>query len=196
MDNPFPICIDDDIVSHFSNFVDLEAKKTFHTNTDISFSTIPFGAKFSTLKGKKNPERFNIYQFSEEYTVKIKGYADVILGYTVRELYFLANDVFVMGEYVFDDVSKANNKNLINKLIEIFVAKYNIAQPPKDEIFLIRDNKDSLICFINSGFTISIQFINLKHPFVDEILKANLQRGTLSDVDITVVAEEDDFSKL
>ncbi len=192
MDNPFPICIDDDIVSHFSNFADIDPKNTLYTKSTITFTTIPFSAKFSTLNKKGKPERFNIYQFSKEYTVKIMGYANVILGNPIRELYFLANDFFVMGEYVFTDVSKANNK----KLIEMLVAKYNITNPIKDELFFIRDDKDSVICFTNSGFSISIQYINLNHPFVDEIVKSHFQRGMINGPETTAEADKADLSKL
>lgn len=193
MDNPFPVCIDDDLVSHFSNFVDIDSKKVFRTKTDISFTAIPFSTKFSSLKGKGNPERFNIYQFSEEYIVKIMGYAGVILGNTIRELYFIANDIFVMGEFVFTDVSKANNK----KLIAMLVTKYNIEEPITDGMFFIRDDKDSAICFLNSGFTISIQYINLNNPFVDEILHVHSQRGNLNAPAVTTLEDEkQDLSKL
>ncbi len=193
MDNPFPVCIDDDLVSHFSSFGDIDSKKVFRTKTPISFTSIPFNAKFSSLKGIGKPERFNIYQFSEEYFVKIMGYPGVILGNTIRELYFMANDIFVMGEYVFTDVSKANSK----KLIEMLVTKYNISEPIKNEMFFIRDDQDSLIYFINSGFTISIQYINLNNPFVDEILHSHSQRGNLTGVSpITPEDEKQDLSKL
>jgi hypothetical protein len=192
MDNPFPVCIDDDLVSHFSNFANIDTKKTIRTHNSISFAAVPFATKFTGLKGKGKPERYNIYKFSEEFMVKIMGYPEVMLGNPIRELYFFANDSFVMGEYVFTDVSKANNK----KLIEMLVTKYGITEPIKDEMFFIRDDKGSVICFINSGFTISIQYINLNHPFVGKIVNSHVQRGILTDPETTAEADKEDLSKL
>lgn len=193
MDNPFPVCIDDDLISHFSNFADIDPKKTFHTKSAISFNSISFSSKFSSIKGKGEPERFNIYQFSEEYTVKIMGYAGVILGNPIRELYFMANDIFVMGEYVFTNVSKSNNK----KLTEMLAIKYAISEPIMDEMFFIRNDNDSAICYANTGITISIQYINLNNPFVDEILHSHSQRGNLNVVAHTTPEEDkQDLSKL
>ncbi|MFZ4546487.1 MAG: hypothetical protein ACOYN4_03590 [Bacteroidales bacterium] len=192
MDNPFPVCIDDDLVSHFSNFANMDLKKTIRTQNTISFATVPFGTKFPTLKEKGKPERYNIYKFSEEFMVKIMGYPEVMLGNPIRELYFSANDTFIMGEYVFTDVSKANNK----KLIEMLVSKYSLKEPIKDEMFFIRDDKDSVICFINSGFTISIQYLNLNHPFVGKIVNSHVQRGLLNGPETTAEADKEDLSKL
>jgi len=192
MDNPFPVCIDDDIISHFSNFVGLDSKKMLFTKNTITFDNVSFSTKFSSLKGKGKPERYNIYKYSEEYMIKIMGYPDVILGNPIRELYFLANDSFVMGEYVFNDVSNANNK----KLIDMLATKYSITVPTKDEIFFIRDDKDSVICFINSGFTISIQYINLNNPFVQKIVNSHIKRGVLNGPESTTEVDKVDLAKL
>ena len=97
-----------------------------------------------------------------------------------------------MGEYVFNDVSNANNK----KLIDMLATKYSITVPTKDEIFFIRDDKDSVICFINSGFTISIQYINLNNPFVQKIVNSHIKRGVLNGPESTTEVDKVDLAKL
>jgi hypothetical protein len=193
LENPYPTCIEDDLVSHFSNFATIDSiKGVSFTKKTIDFDSIPFNAKLSAIKGKGNPQRFNIYSFSDKYTVKIMGFLEEIIGNTIREHFFFANNIFVMGEYVFSDVSKENT----TKIIEMLISKYDVQIPFDTDLFYIRDTNDSVICFENNYFTITIQYINLKNPFVVDVLDAYLKRSSLNNYLFTDDSKKSLFSKL
>jgi len=85
-----------------------------------------------------------------------------------------------MGEYSYNDVSKANHE----KLIRTLAAKYNIDIPAGNESFYIQDENDSLIYFENNGFSISIQYINIRESYINNIwdtyFKNAIKRDSLS----------------
>ncbi|MEI8047523.1 MAG: hypothetical protein WCI92_09105 [Bacteroidota bacterium] len=193
LENPYPICIEDDLVSHFSNFASKNSMEEIpFTNKTIDFGSIPFNAKLSVLKRKGKPARFNIYSFSDKFTVRIMGFSEEIMGNTIREHYFFANNIFFMGEYIFSDVSKENT----TKIVEMLVSKYDITLPFDRDLFFIRDTNDSVICFENNYFTISIQYINLKNPFVVDVLDAYLKRASLKSILYSDDSKISLFSKL
>jgi hypothetical protein len=120
------------------------------------------------------------------------GFLEEIIGNTIREHFFLANNIFVMGEYVFSDVSKENT----TKIIEMLISKYDVQIPFDTDLFYIRDTNDSVICFENNYFTITIQYINLKNPFVVDVLDAYLKRSSLNNYLFTDDSKKSLFSKL
>lgn len=176
MENPYPVCIQDDLRSHCMALASIQAKKPMSvTSTKITFGSFDFYSNFDTIKESNTPSCYNVYKLSDKITVKIIGFPTELMGSTIKECYFFINDIFFMGEYIFSDVTDFKNKNLIKML----VSKYEIPKQETNQVFYIRDNQDSLVYFNNNGFTISIQYINYTQPFVNEVLNTFLQKSVL-----------------
>jgi hypothetical protein len=190
MENPYPVCIQDDFRSHCQAFTSLQPDKPMPvTATKISFGSFDFYSNFDAIKVSNTPTCYNVYKLSEKYTVKIIGFSVELMGSKIRECYFFINDSFFMGEYIFPDVSELKNDNLIKML----ASKYEIPEQETNQVFYIRDAQDSLIYFNNNGFTISIQYINRKQPFVNEVLNSLLQKSI---IDIETSPAQERISKI
>jgi hypothetical protein len=164
--NPFPPCIKEDLKMHCFNFIDINTDKPqFDSKSAIGFGSFPFDTEFVKVKGGIIPNCFNIYRLSEKDTIKIIGMKTEILGLETKELYYFMNDKYFMGEYSFSDVSEASNI----KLISMLASKYEIDEAYAKESFYVRDDKKALICYENNGFSISIQYINLGNPQINEV---------------------------
>jgi hypothetical protein len=193
MKNPYPPCINDELVNHCFNFVNInKAKKLYNTQTEISFGVYPFYSKFSTVKRNVIPNCYNIYKISNKGRVKIAGFKKEIPGNENKEIYFFLNDSFFMGEYTFSDVSKPSQV----KLIMILASKYKIPALPDIESFYIKDKHDSLIYFENNGFSITIQYINLRKRYVNVIWDSFFKSVTQTDTLVTADGNSEIFSVL
>ena len=174
MENPYPVCIQDDIRSHCQAFSTIQTEKPMSfTSTKISFGTFDFYTKFGTIKKSNTPSCYNVYKLSDDITIKIIGFPTELMGSKIKECYFFINDIFFMGEYTFSDLSDLRNK----KIIEMLASKYDISIQQTDQAFYIRDNQDSLVYYNNNGFTISLQYINRSQPFVTVVLNSFLQKS-------------------
>lgn len=151
---------------HCYNFIDIKPEsKIYTTNAEIVFGSYSFYTRFSGIKKISSLNCYNVYKLSNKYTVKVVGTKSEILGNEIREIYYFINDIFFMGEYSFSDVSDLNTGKIIGMLAE----KYGINKTYAFDSFYIRDNNDSLIHFGNNGFSISVQYINLRKPLINEV---------------------------
>ena len=193
--SPYPPCISEDLMVRCFHFIDIGPKtKSYATKTPISFGSFSFFEKFATIKNKTQPDYFNIYKLSDTTTVKIIGYKAEMLGDEIREIYYFMNDIFFMGEYSFSDGSEFTNK----KLVEMLTSKYNINGVEKDREFYIKDTEESLIYFNNNGFSTSIQYINTKREYVNEVWDTYFRKVIKKDPDTFSKAENESilFAKL
>ncbi|MEI6750312.1 MAG: hypothetical protein ACOYMF_11805 [Bacteroidales bacterium] len=193
MKNPYPPCIQDDLIVHCFNFIDINPEtKVYATKSEISFGSYPFFTKLAVVKGKTIPNCFNIYKLSDKCTIKILGLKTEMFNNKIVEVYYFMNDIFFMGEYLFPDISKANCEQLIGVLEK----KYNISGRISDEEFYVQDDQDSLLFFGNNGFSISIQYINNKKPYINELWDAYFKNAIKKDILITADDHKEIFSKL
>ena len=89
MRSPYSPCINDELVSHCFNFININGeKKMYFTKTEITFGSFPFYSKFTTVKGHRVPNSYNIFKLSDEFTVKITGFKKDIPGVETKEIYF------------------------------------------------------------------------------------------------------------
>jgi hypothetical protein len=166
MKNPYPPCIKEDLIYHCFNFIDINPKKKkYISKIPITFGSFPYYEKFATVKRNTVPNTFNVYKLSKSCTVKVVGFKKELMGNEIREIYYFINDIFFMGEYAFSDITKID----IEKIFESLATKYFIYETIVNEGFYIQDKDDSLIYFENNGFSISLQYINLRKPFINEV---------------------------
>ena len=159
-------CIQDDLIIHCFNFIDINPEKKFYyTNKEIAFGSLSFYSKFSAVKGRMPSDCFNVFKLSKRYIIKIVGFKTEYFGNKIMEAYYFINNIFFLGEYSFADVSAEN----CEKLKTMLSGKYEIAEPVSADKFYIRDNNDSLIYFENNGFTITIQYSNLRKPMINNV---------------------------
>lgn len=191
--NPHPPCIKDDLMNHCVRFVEFDTNASnFETNQIIQFGGFEFYTSFKVINGKEKADCFSIYKLDNNIIAKAVGFKKEVFGNDIREVYFFINDVFFMGEYAFSDVSRMNN----DKLVQMLKTKYGIQKEITSDTFYIQDKNKSIIFFENNGFNISIKYINLTEPIINQAWESFFKNAYKKEAFYTNEGDREIFSKL
>ena len=125
-----------------------------------------------------NPECINIARFSES-KVRVVGYNEILNGIKMKSLYYFINEQFVMGEYLFSDVHRADPDYIISMLSTKYLDKKEIIS----DCFYIIDPSGNKLNYENNGFSINIRYLFLGDQKINEILESIFLRGRTSELE-------------
>lgn len=167
--SPFGYCIKDEFVYHFLPFFETEkGAKVYKTNQEVSFGNVPFFTEFSRLKREKGkPFCFNAVNL-EGCDAKILGYKNYYFDTSTTVLYYFIGNCFFMGEFVF----KSPKPKAIDEIVRALSEKYTLHKIKPGKRFYIKRSDNSSIFFHDSGFSVSVSYINLDN----EKVKGNLDK--------------------
>jgi len=158
--SPYDPCLKDDLLLRFLVFVEKNNKShIFNTEKTIQFGNSVFLTNCNQIfKANGKPNCFNTIQING-LDLKVIGYRETIFENNIKALYYCVNDAYIMGEYIFSDVSRTNSDNLI----ELLWKKYKIKSKIDTETFYIEDENKTQIYFENNGFEISLKYMYKKN---------------------------------
>jgi len=152
-------CLTSEPVLQFDNLILRNPRfPVFKTDQTILFEQLPFS---STLKDiEKRNGYFTCVNYFEvgESQFRTIGYRDHMLNISVMLLYFLCEDHFFMGEYMFS----SHYQTISPKLAAALFEKYGVANPGSVNQFYIEDANGSLLCFYEDGFCLRVKYFNEK----------------------------------
>ena len=173
--SPYIACLKDQITSHFLVFnKNIKNVDEFHTDTAIDFEEIPFMVNAKNLIQRKGTPDCLSAATIGELKLQVIGYNEFIENSKMKSMYFLVNDHFVMGEFLFSDLRHTNS----DTLIAILSSKYLNGNPIGKEFFYIKDKEGNQLNFENNGFSISIKYLFRGDQTTNMMIAGSLKPGT------------------
>lgn len=170
--SPFPRCYKDDLIHHIIMFKKRDKNsKIYKTDNIIQFDNIPFLTdynKFTAIKGK--PQCFNAFIIDND-EVRVIGYNQSKFDTDILTLYYFINNVFFMGEYIINNITKINTEN-ISKII---LNKYFKQSIENSNSFYIENTNDTTIYFGDNGFSLFIKYFYLKNTQINDYIDKYLE---------------------
>jgi hypothetical protein len=155
--NPHNTCLKDELILHFMAFIrEIPSVPKMLTEKKIEFPNVSETVtekKLRKIRGK--PDCYSVFRISDS-DIQVVGYYDVLKKDKVKILYFFINGSFVMGEYLFPDVSRIAIKDLIHTISANYLQGY----PIDGECFYIKDQGGNLLNFNNELFYISVKYLS------------------------------------
>ncbi len=167
---PFPVSIKDNFIHYFQDFLVDDSFKTYVTTKEIKFEDYNSGDDFKSLKKQLgNPHNFSAHKLH-------KGIGQV-LGYNSnkefrkRSLYYFYDSELVMEKFVVKNIEKQD----IKKIKSDIISDYNIEDSIYDETtFIIKGARNTVLCYVDDGFAISLRYYVPKNEKVHQELQMNL----------------------
>lgn len=154
--SPYGYCIKDDFVNHIAAFHKINNVPVFKSNKEIRFGKTPFGSSFKTVY-LSNPRPFCVNAVRLEFfDLKIIGVRSEMFESEMKSYFFFVDNKFVMGEYTF----KNPNDNKLREISTIVRKKYLEEKNEESLSFMIQGNNDALLRFENTGFNLSIKYLD------------------------------------
>ncbi len=175
--NPHNSCIRDEITMHFLVFFKhIKSAVFYSTKNFLEYGETPFLISYKLLVKKMgNPECINITRFSES-KVRVVGYNEIFNGINMKSLYYFIDEKFVMGEYLFSDVHRADPDNIISMLSAKYLDKKEIIS----DCFYIIDPSGNKLNYENNGFSVNIRYLFLGDERINGILESIFLDGNTS----------------
>jgi len=182
--SPFLRCISDEFYSHILILLKKDPKvKVFDTSGTIQFGNTSFSLTSGELfKLKGIPFCFNALVF-DDYSITIIGYNEMIQNAKLKSIYIFANDVFILGEYLFTETLKTHLNNISDTLIK----KYISDSTENIDKFFIKDRNQNHIFFSDNGFEISIKYFLVNSPKSKEIYSDFTKKFSKTDDNIDAI---------
>jgi len=154
--NPHNNCIKDEISMHFYIFYKPKRDALFfQTETKIDFGKIPFLTSYKKLAcSKGEPDCINIARFDHS-RVKLVGFNETLQNMKIKTLFYLVEDLFVMGEYHFPDLNRIKADEILTPLTRKYLKNESVHS---DNLY-ITDPSGNKINFENNGFSITIRYL-------------------------------------
>jgi len=172
--SPVISCIKDEIAMHLMVFFrKLKNSVDFLTTKPIEFDKVPFMIPSQDLlKIKGSPDCMKVEKQGQNRFL-VMGYHETLQGMKMRSMYFFVNDRFIMGEYLFPDISHLNPAGLART----FSVKYLDDHPVENDVFYITDTSGNQLNFENNGFTISIKYLFMGDTGMNTLMSGLFETG-------------------
>ena len=192
--SPFIACLKDQITSHFLVFnKKIKNSDEFHTNTVIDFEEIPFMVSAKNLIQRKGIPDCISAANNGEIKLLVIGYNEFIENSKMKSMYFMVDDHFVMGEFLFSNLKHTNS----DTLIAILSSRYLNGAPIGKEFFYIKDIEGNQLNFENNGFSISIKYLYKGDRTTNVMMAGSIKSGTnLFDKNLILLKNEELLDRL
>jgi len=172
--SPFAYCIKDELDYRIILFLETKGKaQTLDTNEQISFGEQPFYSSMNEILSAKGELMcFNAMMHPVmRKELRVIGFRENIFSLDMKALYYLLDNAFFMGEYVFKELNAASK----DKLIDLLVKKYSLNAKPTSVPFLIKDPEDRMIMFSDTGFSVQLAYIDLQKSTISSLVSGYFQ---------------------
>ncbi|MEI7724798.1 MAG: hypothetical protein WCK09_06810 [Bacteroidota bacterium] len=150
-------CFSADPILRFENIIIRNnAFPVFKTSKPILFEKTEFGSDLKELVHVKGEADCVNFLKAGEAVIKIVGYRERIMNVSVLLLFYSSGERYFLGEYIFSPKEKSTWSQFANSIFK----KYAVPDSEEHRQFYIEDEKGSILCFYDDGFSISIKFFN------------------------------------
>ncbi|MCD4747276.1 MAG: hypothetical protein K8R58_13340 [Bacteroidales bacterium] len=165
---PYPPSIYDELIHHIFLFKNKKNGTTnYYSYSNIQFKEASFNSSFKELiKKKGKPNYFNADIINNNSEVKIVGYKEKLFDTDIKAIYFFVDNLFFMGEYMFEDIKKINIENLSRNILNKYINSY---QKNKND-FYIEGANNTMIYFGDNGFSLYIKFFHTENQIINSYL--------------------------
>ena len=155
--SPYRYCSKDDFINQIAGFYrKASSVESYETDVEIDFGSFQYSSKYSQLfKLKGKPFCVNLMR-DNFFDINIFGFRDELFDVDVRSYFHFIDKGFFMGEYLF----KAPTKKNIEEVSNILQKKYLGGRQTKSEKYFIKGSNHVSILFENTGFNLSIKYLN------------------------------------
>ena len=162
--SPFPYCFKDDILPYLRLSISKrDTAELLKSDHDLLFENIPILTPVqSIINHYGNPDCFNVFML-KGLELRVFGYNRFLFGNQVKVAFFIVGNVFIMGEYIVDDLSGINLEEIAGHIVKMAktVSKNETLH------FMINGQNENLVLFYENGFSLLIRYQNRN----DEILR-------------------------
>jgi len=162
--SPFPYCFKDDILPYLRLSISKrDTAELLKSDHDLLFENIPFLTPVqSIINHYGNPDCFNVFML-KGIELRVFGYNRFLFGNQVKVAFFIVGNVFIMGEYIVDDLSGINLEEIAGHIVKMAKTE------SKNETlrFMINGQNENSVLFYENGFSLLIRYQNRN----DEILR-------------------------
>ncbi|MBU2649494.1 MAG: hypothetical protein KKA81_01045 [Bacteroidetes bacterium] len=172
--SPFAYCIKDELDYRIILFLEAKGKsETFETTEHISFGEQPFNCSMNDIFASKGELMcFNAMMHpAMKKELRVVGFRENIFSLDMKALYYLLDNLFFMGEYVFKELNATSK----DKLIDLLVQKYKLKTKPSSVPFLIRDPEERMIMFSDTGFSVQLAYMDMKNSTISSSVSGYFQ---------------------
>jgi len=162
--SPFPYCFKDDILPYLRLSISKrDSAERLKSEHDILFENIPFLTPVqSIINHYGNPNCFNAF-IVKGIELRVFGYNRILFGNQVKVAFFIVENVFIMGEYIIDDLAGINLEEIAGQILNLSKTETN----NKTLHFIIDGKNENSVLFYENGFSLLIRY----HNRSDEILR-------------------------
>jgi hypothetical protein len=164
--SPYHYCFRDEFMTHLIQVLfHSDDVPSYKSDKDLIFEDISHSMNYKDFIGKKgDPHCFNAFKLDQlGFEIKALGYKLFVSGSKAITVYYFMNDLFFMGEYYF----KNPKTDIKAGISEIYLEK----MPLPEDIFYIRNSKDRIIYFKNTGNKVDIKYLNKEDQSIINNLK-------------------------
>ncbi len=166
--SPFPYCFKDDILPYLRLSISRrDTAELLKSEHDILFENIPFLTPVeSIINHYGNPDCFNVFMV-KGIELRVFGYSRLLFGNEVKVAFFIVGNVFIMGEYIVDDLSGINLEEIAGHIVNLAKTK------TKNETlhFMIDGQNDTSVLFYENGFSLLIRYQNRNDEILRNLMK-------------------------
>ena len=162
--SPFPYCFKDDILPYLRLSISKrDSAERLKSEHEILFENIPFLTPVqSIINHYGNPNCFNAF-IVKGIELRVFGYNRILFGNQIKVAFFIVGNVFIMGEYIIDDLAGINLEEIAGQILNLSKTETN----NKTLHFIIDGKNEKSVLFYENGFSLLIRY----HLRSDEILR-------------------------
>ncbi len=166
--SPFPYCFKDEILPYLRlSHARRENTEQLSSDLHLLFEETPYHTPLHEIMDKLgNPDYFNAFKIKNS-ELRALGFQKQVYGLRVKVVFFFLNEFFVMGEYIFDDVSGIDVPAIAKKLME----QTGTSHQSNLLHFYIDGKNNSSIYFYDNGFSLIIRYSDLSNQNFLELIQ-------------------------
>jgi hypothetical protein len=160
----------------------------YMTSERIRFGRDEFSRERKHLHKNKVKPDFVIFERFENDVFTVYNYQEQLFNKKLKRNYYFLDDSLFMGEILIqNDGSLAKNNSIAimtweqirGSLIDDLFKRYNITAQDRIPVsFIIKNDYDELIYFVDMGFFYQIRYFSRMDPAVNQVLSKMFDNGT------------------
>jgi len=138
---------------------------------NIQFNGVPFKTTVSDLAAKLGkPDCFNINVVGD-LEIKAIGYKETRFGSEDTAIYYFANNLFFLGEYLISDINV--KKTDIRAISHQVLAEFEVVDKQPDGHYYIKGSNETSLYFGDNGFSLFIRYFDETNKLIDKYIEEN-----------------------